>query len=143
MRYGDTHGAPPGVLPRRTHLRQHLQVHAFDQLPLAEGPGQVLLVPQDQQRDAGQRIVLAFLRLQQVVQLVARQFDGPVVCGIHDEAGGRTNRGGRWPVRCWWRPHSGAAKGLGPSRTHTMAFTPLQYRSHMLRKRVWPPKSHS
>lgn len=35
--------------------------------------------------------------------------------------------------------HEGA---LG-SYTHTIALTPRQYRSHMLRKRGWPPMSHN
>lgn len=30
-----------------------------------------------------------------------------------------------------------------PRDTHTMALTPRQYRSHMLRNRGWPPMSQS
>lgn len=32
---------------------------------------------------------------------------------------------------------------LAPRDTHTMALTPRQYRSHMLRNRGWPPMSQS
>lgn len=66
----------------------HLQIHPLNQLAFAESTRQVLLVAQHQQRDARQRVVLALLWFQQIVQLVARQIDGAMISSVHDEYDG-------------------------------------------------------
>jgi hypothetical protein len=101
-----------------------------------------------QQRDARQRVLLPVLLLQQVVQLAARNLQVVLVRRVDHEPA-RVNPRPRQRVRNWLETCAGvgssarARHSAARAATYTMAFTPLQYRSHMLRNRVCPPRSHS
>ncbi|EFE41156.1 hypothetical protein TRV_04105 [Trichophyton verrucosum HKI 0517] len=106
-------------------LRDALQLHRVDQLVDAQHVRQVGLVAQHQQRDALQRRLA-----DQVVQLVRRRRQAGPVCGIHDVSTAELAASS-----------SSSSSSFGLRMTYTMALTPRQYRSHIGRKRGWPPRS--
>jgi len=100
----------------------NLILQLFDQLLLVKRVGQVFLVAQHEHGDA-----LQLGLVQQLVQLVSGRLEFLVIRCIHHVA-----EKGEWE-KC---PEE-------KTDTHTIAFTPRQYRSHIDRNLGWPPMSQS
>ena len=93
-------------------MRHLFKVERIDELIDRELSLQIRLVAEDEKRDAFQSRLL-----QQQLQLLSRDWQSVPVSRVDDEAG---------RVSEWVR-----ARARWP--THTMAFTPRQYLSHMER----------
>jgi hypothetical protein len=107
--------------------------HLLDQLHLLECSRQVILVAKHQDRNASEGRLA-----EQFMQLVPRLLQGLRVSRINDIPAPPTilsvccSRAG-CSQRILWQQ----------STTHTIALTPRQYRSHIPRKRGWPPRSQN